>query len=477
MDSAQQMKEVKRFLKEKVRTDIVAEYDELIDELPDHIKSFREAEQVLRQGTIRIAGKLLQCWIEVAERKLAIPKCPSCKIKMRHRGLRECTLVTTLGEVKYKRPRYVCEKCGKGVYPHDATAKFLAHGVSQSLAQVIARLGSDRPFEQAADDLAEDYYQKLTPQTVRKVTEDAGVRMIEAEDARREAIRAMSVGDRAKALCRIDDQPYDIGVVTCDGAMVHTREKPTYLGANGDEKPDWREVRVGNVSVGNLPDEPKTPPGAKRGNHFRMEVAKTSTFARFESVEDVGYDLYLRAAATGFFAARLRCFISDGAAWIRNIAEEHFPDAVLILDWFHAMERIGELASELFGANTLQARRWIDRREAELWNGDVRAVLAAIRRQREKDGWSKKQRSKIDETLTYLSNNRDRMDYPRYRELGLPIGSGRVEGLCKSLVAARCKLSGMRNWTVRGSEGVLRIRAARRDRDFHNLWRRHFAAP
>ncbi len=85
MDSAQPMKEVKRFLKEKVRTDIVAEYDQLIDELPDDIKSFKEAEQLLRRGTIKIACKLLQCWVEVAERKLGVPKCPGCKTKMRHR--------------------------------------------------------------------------------------------------------------------------------------------------------------------------------------------------------------------------------------------------------------------------------------------------------------------------------------------------------------------------------------------------------
>ena len=119
------MKEVKQFLKEKVRTDIVAEYDQLIDELPDDVKSFQEAEQVLRRGTIKIACELLQCWVEVAEKKLGVPKCSKCQVNMRHRGLRECTIVTTVGEVVYRRPRYICEKCGQTIYPHDATARFL----------------------------------------------------------------------------------------------------------------------------------------------------------------------------------------------------------------------------------------------------------------------------------------------------------------------------------------------------------------
>lgn len=87
MSSSNAMSEVKRFLRQKVRTDIVAEYDQMIDELPDHITSFAEAEQHLRRGTIKIAAKLLQCWVEVAEKKLEIPCCPKCKKKMRQDGL------------------------------------------------------------------------------------------------------------------------------------------------------------------------------------------------------------------------------------------------------------------------------------------------------------------------------------------------------------------------------------------------------
>ena len=63
--------------------------------------------------------------------------------------------------------------------------------------------------------------------------------------------------------------------------------------------------------------------------------------------------------------------------------------------------------------------------------------------------------------MTYLTNNRDRMDYPGYEALGLPIGSGEVE--------ARCKQAGMR-WHTRGIEALLRVRCAVKDgrygRDF-----------
>jgi hypothetical protein len=66
----------------------------------------------------------------------------------------------------------------------------------------------------------------------------------------------------------------------------------------------------------------------------------------------------------------------------------------------------------------------------------------------------------LAETLTYLQNNRSRMDYPRYRHEGLPVTSALIESLVKEL-----------NYRVKGSEkfwndgpngeAILQVRAAR----------------
>ena len=145
----------------------------------------------------------------------------------------------------------------------------------------------------------------------------------------------------------------------------------------------------------------------------------------------------------------------------------------MILYWFHAMKYIGELSNSLFGQGTHRAKAWTSRRESELWECRLVAVLRAIDRQREKTDWTSEQRDAIDKTRGYLSTHRDRMDYPTYRRLGPPIGSGRVEGLCKTLVG-RCKQSGMRNWRPRGAEGVLRQRAARHEKTSRETWRKYF---
>ncbi len=482
MSSTQNPTDVKQQLKDKLHAQIVPAIMELVDQLPDELLELADAEQAIRKGCLEIANIMLQSWTEQAVRQIDIPKCPVCEQKMRHRGLKPCVLITTIGNVDYRRPRYRCDDCREELYPHDAAVRFLSHGVSQPLAMVVARMGSDRAFGRAVEDLADDYNVRISKQLVEQITEHAGQHILDVEDARRDEIKSLSPREQLDAITESGASPpessCEIAVACCDGAMLHTREKPAYLKGKTKQGSDWREVRVANISVGNRRPPRKASRGRKnkrRGHDFRMDVVRSRSMARFESVEDVGMDMYLAAVDSGFFDAPLRCFISDGASWLRSIAEEHFPGAIMILDWFHAMEHIGELSNMLFGAGTRKAKAWTLRRETELWEGRLAAVFRAIDHQRAKTDWTKEQHETLEKTRTYLSNNRDRMNYPEYRRLGLPIGSGRVEGLCKTLVEGRCKQSGMRNWRPRGAEGVLRLRAARHDKVFKETWRTYFA--
>ena len=61
--------------------------------------------------------------------------------------------------------------------------------------------------------------------------------------------------------------------------------------------------------------------------------------------------------------------------------------------------------------------------------------------------------------INYLEANRERMNYPQYREEHLPIGSGTVESACKNVAAARMKGSGM-TWTLNGAQHMLQLRAS-----------------
>lgn len=67
--------------------------------------------------------------------------------------------------------------------------------------------------------------------------------------------------------------------------------------------------------------------------------------------------------------------------------------------------------------------------------------------------------------LTYYENNLSRMDYKRYREKGLLIGSGPMEAAHRHVVQCRMKLSGQR-WTIKGAQQVVDLRVANKS----NQW-------
>ncbi len=115
------------------------------------------------------------------------------------------------------------------------------------------------------------------------------------------------------------------------------------------------------------------------------------------------------------------------------------------------------------------AEEWARRIKSELWEGRVGNARSLTEQERARTR-SPSKREALQELLTYLENNEEHMDYPRYRDSGLPIGSGQVQAQCKTLVGGRCKQAGMRNWTYAGAEALPRLRSAKQDGTYDSLW-------
>lgn len=146
--------------------------------------------------------------------------------------------------------------------------------------------------------------------------------------------------------------------------------------------------------------------------------------------------------------------VSDGAPWIANWLKEHFPQARLILDFYHAVEHLTAWAKLAFEDAKLR-NPWVEARKTALWNGQIPQVLRAIVQQMcGKKGlvWKKGQA-----LLAYYRKNFYRMKYNEYRALGYCIGSGAIESAISTVVQQRCKLVGQR-WTQRVA-AVLNLRA------------------
>jgi hypothetical protein len=312
---------------------------------------------------------------------------------------------------------------------------FLEHRVSWPLAKVVSRLAAQLgSFEEARDNLKEDYAVPLAKETVRDVAEAAGQHILQQEDELRQRIK-----ERQAPLPESEQTPAK-ACVFADGTTVHTEG-------------EWHEIRVATVTTENA-----------AGNM----MARRSR-ARFLPVDEVAWVLLLMARAVGYANAPLRAFIADGSHWLWRLAAQYFPSAVQILDWYHLAEHVHKAANILRGEGTEEAKEWSNQLKDKLWQGDGNAALELVRAELAKVR-SLAKREALQELETYLEHNLSRIDYPRYHALGLPIGSGQVEAQCKTLVGARCKQAGMRNWTYTGAEAVLRLRAAKHDGSFDALW-------
>ncbi|MFY9588131.1 MAG: ISKra4 family transposase [Actinomycetota bacterium] len=438
MSTAYLAQTVKQALREKLHREIVPQLEELIDSLPEELTALSQAEQQLRDGGLQTARSLLQGWGEVAQRTIERPCCAKCGMPMRHKGLKPIGLVTTIGDIRCRRPRYRCQTCGSECYPHDASLRFQGHAVTPRLAKVVSRLCAQLSFGQARDNLRADYPVRLAKQTMTDIAEVAGQRVNEQEDDERQRIM-----DRQQPLPESNLTP-DKACVFADGTTVHTEG-------------DWHEIRVATATAYDAQDKP---------------LARQSR-ARFLGVGQIAWVLLLLARSVGWQNARLRAFIADGAHWLWNIAEQYFPSAVQILDWYHLSEHVHKAARIVFGEGSAQGADWAKACKTALWEGQVATALALVSKELARVRSAAK-RAGLQELQTYLHNNQTRVDYPRYREMGLPIGSGEVEAQCKTLVGARCKLAGMRNWKYAGAENVLRLRAAIQNGTYDRLWEQQF---
>jgi hypothetical protein len=425
---------VKAALLQRLHQDVLPALEQLVADLPDALTDVAQAERQIRSGALAAARLLLAAWGQVADPATPRPDCPRCRLPMRHKGPKRGKAITTLGTVAFRRTRYRCEACGAECYPHDAQLRFLGHAVSWPLAEVLARQAAQGPFAQARDSVAADYGVRLAAQTVADVAQAAGREVLRADDEQRHR-----VAGRLEPLPESPLQP-DVACLFADGTTVHTEG-------------DWHEIRVATATAAGAKGQP---------------LARQSR-ARFLPVADFAWVLVLLARAVGYQNARLRAFVADGAHWLWKLAEDYFPSAVQVLDWYHLAEHVHKAAGAVFGEGSAGAKAWAAARKEELWGGKAGAALAAVEQELKRTRAPTK-RAALVELRTYLENNRGRVDYPRYRELGLPCGSGQVEAQCKTLVGGRCKQAGMRNWTYGGAEAVLRLRAAVQDGSHARLW-------
>lgn len=160
--------------------------------------------------------------------------------------------------------------------------------------------------------------------------------------------------------------------------------------------------------------------------------------------------------------------LGDGAPWIWNLADEHVPDAVQIVDRFHAKPHLSDVAKAVYGAASELATLWARQRHDELDRGETDALLAAV-------AVHVAQHDDARKCVDYLKTNRHRMRYHDFRAHGLCTSTGVVEAGCKVAIGTRLKRAGM-HWSVRGANAIIALRCAKLSGRFEDFWERRSAA-
>ena len=156
--------------------------------------------------------------------------------------------------------------------------------------------------------------------------------------------------------------------------------------------------------------------------------------------------------------------LGDGAKWIWNLAAEYFPDAIQIVDRFHAKQHLSDVAKSIYGAGSDLCNQWSHQRYDELDAGDIDAILSALRAHSPKD-------EEACQCVDYIDNNRERMRYAQFRAQGLCTSTGVVEAGCKTVIGVRCKRAGM-HWTVSGADAIIALRCSLLSGRFEDFWER-----
>ncbi len=360
-------------------------------------------------------------------------------------------------------------------------------------------LGSEMPFLPARGVLEELMGISVSDKTVQDVTEAAGreaMAMLEEEVEAAKAARLEPAGGvldwRRGALEPLYIEP--------DGSMVPMRPKD-----RPDQKPSedhpgtHREAKMAVIFWGS---------DVINVSEKRREVRRKTYVATIGGVHEFRDKLW--AATVGVTGARRfqPVILGDGAEWITNLTADLFPDAIRIVDIFHPLERIHEVARLRYGSkpacskepkddpntaksdgvpvtpeagqadrlteggskivvlspspNAHPGKAWARLQKERLKASHIDAVLADLEavshEEPFKRGDRQTLREKCQETIDYIKKRRAYMQYASYIAQGLMIGSGIIESSHKRVIAQRLKQAGM-HWSLEGANAVIHLRA------------------
>lgn len=395
-------------------------------------------EQRLNADTSDHAGRELAC---------------ACGELAQYRGRHEKTFESVLGPLRLERAYYHCARCQAGFCPRDRALRLESFSLSPGVLRMTGSTAALVSFEESSALLRELAGVEVSVSQVQRAAEALGK---EIADDERACVERM--GEAAPTM-----------YLGMDGTGVPMR--PSEVAGRSGKQPDGsaktREAKVVTVWTAESRDKEGKPMRDPGSVSYSAAIESAAVPDTSPQRSDLAERALREATRRGFVEAPRCAVLGDGSAWIWNTAAELFPQAIQILDRFHAKEALHRTAQSIFGATSPEAKSWATARCAELDEGKLQAIVRALRPHIATSDPAAK-------CVIYIVRNRRRMRYSKFHAQGLCTSTGVVEAGCKVLIGTRLKRTGM-HWTVAGANSIISLRATKLSGRFEDFWERRSA--
>jgi len=421
----------------EILSEEIGQYSEELGEQGGVMAIEEEMREVLRQVGAKGMGHVLSQQDEHKERKRTL-RC-TCGQQTEYQRRREAVVVSVFGRVRYCRSYYLCPHCHHGQAPLDQELHLSAGEVTAGLGSLLALAGVEASFEEGQRKIERYLGIRVSDNTIRKETELFGrLQAAEEQEWKDKSQNVVYLQERVRQAVKREERIYG----SLDGVMTPL-------------KGEWRELKVISWYQAErvMRSKPRRHHGKRSGEQEEMQTKNITYAADQQDAESFGQLVWATGCQREVESYAEIVFIADGAAWIWRLVEQYYPNAVQIVDWYHACEYLAPIAQAAFPNDPLKRQEWLDQTRELLWQGQIQAVLAACRI------LEAQAPDPVHKALSYYSNNEKRMNYAQLREQGYLIGSGTVESACKQIALLRLCCAGAR-WSKDGLVQTAKARAA-----------------
>ena len=334
--------------------------------------------------------------------------------------------MTAVGPVDVCRTYFQCGVCQQAEFGADRILGINGY-LTQGATRMACLAGVQQSFAGAEQLLAELAGWQLDDETIRRVCHQTA----SAAHAQREERATAELFAQAPGDCEVH----------VDAGKVNTLE-------------GWRDVKVA-VFAKRQRGEPAA--AAQWDQRDLPQPTARSVIAAVDEASVFGERCAAEASRLQWPDSSVLSVLGDGAEWIWNLQQRHFPDAAGLLDVFHGRSHVADGAKAVFGDGSEETKKQTARGQQRLledgyagvteWVGELAAQIPAGG-----DG------AALGSMLNYFAGHQERLNYALRLCRGQSIGSGLVEGTIKQMINLRMKRTGAR-WKLEHVGPFVELRA------------------